>query len=60
LYIDLKTNGYLKKYSVNDYIQLLTDMKKIKINNAWHPNEITGQTSRMIKKLGFPIEEYNT
>jgi len=60
LYMDLKTNGYLNKYSVNDCIQLLTDMKKIKINNTWHPNEVTSQTSKMVKKLGIPVEEYNT
>jgi len=60
LYMDLKTHEYLNKYSVNDCIQLLTDLKKIKINNTWHPNEVTSQTSKMVKKLGIPVEEYNT
>jgi len=60
LYMDLKTNGYLSKYSVNDYIQLMTDLKKIKINNTWHPNEVTSQTLKMVRKLGVPVEEYNT
>ncbi|MDD4429460.1 MAG: transposase [Paludibacter sp.] len=60
LYMDLKTNGFLNKYSVNDYIQLMTDLKKIRINNAWHPNEVTSQTLKMVRKLGIPLEEYNT
>ena len=60
LYIELKTKGLLKKYSVNDYIQLLTDLKKLKINNTWHFNEITSQTGKLIGKLGIPMEEYNT
>jgi hypothetical protein len=60
LYIELKTKGLLKKYSVNDYIQLLTDLKKLKINNTWHFNEITSQTGKLIGKLGIPLEEYNT
>jgi hypothetical protein len=38
----------------------LTDMKKIRINNNWHLNEITSHTTKMIKKIGIPVEEYNT
>jgi transposase len=60
LYMELKTKELLSKYSVNDYIQLLTDMKKIRINNNWHLNEITSHTTKMIKKIGIPVEEYNT
>lgn len=52
LYIELKNKGLLKKYSVNDYIQALTDVKKIKINEFWYNNEITGHTSRLLDKLG--------
>ncbi|MFA5814707.1 MAG: hypothetical protein WC865_03700 [Bacteroidales bacterium] len=37
-----------------------TDLKKLKINNTWHFNEITSQTGKMIGKLGIPMEEYNT
>jgi len=45
----------LKRYSVNDYVQNLTDIKKIKINDSWYFNEITGQTQKMIERLGLSI-----
>lgn len=56
LYSELKNTGLLKKYSVNDYIQLLTDLKKIKINNTWYFNEITGNTSKLLEKIGLRYE----
>ena len=56
LYTELKTKGLLKKYSVNDYIQLLTDLKKVKINGQWYLNEITKNSSQMIEKLGISYE----
>ena len=55
LYIELKEKSLLKKISVNDYIQTLTDVKKIKINNQWHFNEFTTQTEKLISKLGIKI-----
>ena len=56
LYSELKAKGLLKLYSVNDYIQLLTDLKKISINGEWHFNEITKTASRMMQKLGVSYE----
>jgi len=60
LYIELKEKGLLKRISVNDYIQLLTDVKKICINGQWHLNEVTQSTRNLIKKTGFELDEYNT
>jgi transposase len=60
LYVELKSKGILKRYSVNDYIQLLTDLKKIRINNHWYFNEITSHAQKMIGKLGITLEECNT
>jgi transposase len=60
LYTELKTKSLLKLYSVNDYIQLLTDLKKIRINDEWYFNEITKNSSRMIEKLGLSYELYDT
>ena len=51
LYIALKEKELLKQISVNDYIQLLTDVKKIKINGNWHLNEFTHHTQKLIDKL---------
>jgi len=55
LYIELKKKNLLKRYSVNDYVQMLTDLKKIKINETWYFNEITNQSQKMIEKLGLSV-----
>jgi len=55
LHSELKSKG-LKQYSVNDYIQLLTDLKKIKINGEWHFNEITKTSGRLMEKMGVRYE----
>lgn len=56
LYTELKAKGLLKKYSVNDYVQLMSDLKKIRINGEWHFNEVTKNFSRMMEKLGLSYE----
>lgn len=55
LYIELKDKELLKRMSVNDYIQYLTDIKKIKINNQWHYNEFTNATKKLCEKLKIKI-----
>jgi transposase len=55
LYIELKNKNLLKRHSVNGYVQNLTDLKKIKINDTWHLNEITLQTQKMLEKPGLSI-----
>jgi transposase len=51
LYIELKEKGLLKQVSVNDYIQLLTDVKKVKINDKWYLNEFTNHTKKLTDTL---------
>ena len=55
LYIELKTKELIKKISVNDYVQLLTDIKKVKINNTWHANEVTNATKKLAEQVGIKI-----
>ncbi|MFT4152773.1 transposase [Parafilimonas sp.] len=55
LFIELKTKNLLKKISVNDYIQLLTDVKKVKINNTWHLNEYTAAAKKLMQALDINI-----
>lgn len=55
LYIELKEKELLKKISVNDAIQLLTDVKKIRIHNQWYLNEYTSHTQKLLGKLGITI-----
>lgn len=58
LYIELKEKQLIKKISVNDYVQTLTDIKKVKINQQWQLNEFTAATKKMVTKLGLSL--YNT
>jgi transposase len=53
LYTELKAIGLLEKYSVNDYIQLMSDIKKIRINGEWYFNEVTKNFSRLMEKQGL-------
>lgn len=55
LYIQLKEKNLLKKISVSDYVELLTDIKKVNINNTWYINEYTNQTRKMMEKLGLTL-----
>jgi transposase len=58
LYIELKEKDLIKKISVNDYIQQLTDIKKVNINQQWHLNEFTNATKKLLVSIGIDI--YNT
>ena len=55
LYIELKEKELIKKISVNDLIQILTDVKKLRINNRWYLNEYTSYTQKLIEKLAITI-----
>jgi transposase len=55
LYIELKEKKLLKSISVNDVIQLLTDVKKIRINNQYYLNEFTSHTQKVMGKLGIKM-----
>lgn len=55
IYKILKTNNYLKKYSVNDFIVHLREVKKVKINNQWTLEPITASTQAMLQKLKFSV-----
>ena len=55
LYVELKNQNLLKKISVNDYISLLTDIKKLNINGQYHLNEFTNQTKKLLSSLGLNL-----
>jgi hypothetical protein len=55
LYLELKEKMLLKKYSVNDYIYFLTDIKKININGIWYFNEVTNYTQKLVQKIRVAI-----
>jgi transposase len=55
LYLELKEKELINKISVNDYIQLLTDVKKISIHEQWHLNEYTLYTKKLLEKIGLKL-----
>lgn len=55
IYNILKTSNYLKKYSVNDFIIHLREIKKVKINNIWTLEPITASTQTMLQNLKISV-----
>lgn len=58
LYLELQNKNLTKKISVRDYINTLTNIKKVKVNDNWVLNEFTNSTEALIKKIGINL--YNT
>jgi Transposase DDE domain len=58
LYLELKNKKLNSRISVRDYINTLTNIKKVKINDKWVLNEFTNATAALVKKIGIDI--YNT
>ena len=55
LYTELKNKSLLKRYSVSDLVHMLCDLKKIKINDQWHFNEITAYSKKLYGKFGIEV-----
>ncbi len=55
IYLQLKDKKLLSKYSVNDCIQMLLDIRKVKINQTWHLAEITATVEKFLHKLELPM-----
>ncbi|MCO5248149.1 MAG: hypothetical protein M9887_04270 [Chitinophagales bacterium] len=55
LYIRLKEQGSLSKYSPNDIIELSKSIYKLKINGDWKILEITKKTHALFSLIGIDI-----
>lgn len=55
IYLELTHKKLISKISVNDYIQMLTDVKKVKVQETWILNEFTNYTKKMMAKLDVKI-----
>ncbi len=55
IYHLLVSKNILKKFSVNDLLMFLKEIKKVKINNGWHNVEITKKYQDLIKLLDISI-----
>lgn len=48
-------NKLNKMYSPADFLKILTEVRKVKINESWHNAEITRKTADLIGKIGVHI-----
>ena len=53
IYMMLKENKLISKYSPKDLLMLLEHVRKAKINNEWVTCEINANTKKLIEKLGL-------
>jgi len=55
IYKLLSEKQLLSKFSPQDILLHLAEIKKVKINESWHTAEITGKTQKLIDKLNIHI-----
>ena len=55
IYNILKDKDQLKKYSVNDFIKHLYEIKQVRINGEWIPEPQIKATEKMLKKLNISL-----
>jgi transposase len=55
IYKLLKENKLLKKYSVTDFIKLLVEIKKVRINEVWYNEPIIKRIGTLLDKLKISI-----
>lgn len=55
IYNLLKNNDQLKKYSVNDFVTHLKEIKKVRINGQWHVEPIIKASKAMLAKMKISI-----
>ena len=55
IYKLLSEKQLLSKFSPQDLLMHLAEIKKVKINDSWHTAEITNKTQKLIEKLGIHI-----
>jgi hypothetical protein len=51
IYLELQEKGLNSKYSVKDFLMLLREIRKVKINGEWHQAEITTSVEKLLNKL---------
>jgi transposase len=55
IYSLLKEKKLICKYSIRDFIEYLSDIKKVKINDQWVMETIIAEQQKMLKDLGVSI-----
>jgi transposase len=55
IYALLKEKKLIKKYSIRDFVEYLSDMKKVKINDQWVIEPIIAEQQKLLKDTGVSI-----
>lgn len=55
IYSLLKEKKLIKKYSIRDFIEYLSDIKKVKINDQWIIEPIIAEQQKLLKNIGVSI-----
>ena len=55
IYSLLKEKKLIKKYSIRDFIEYLSNIKKVKINDQWVMETITAGQQKLLKNMGLTI-----
>ncbi len=55
IYKLLKENKLLKKYAVTDFIKLLVEIKKVRINDIWYTEPIIKRIQTMLGQLKLSV-----
>jgi len=55
IYRNLVVAKLLNKYSPQDFVKFLVEIKKVRINDKWYNAEITKKTQDILMKIGLPI-----
>lgn len=55
IYSLLKKEKLISIYSIRDFIEYLSDIKKVKINNEWFLEPIIAEQKKMLQKMGLTI-----
>lgn len=55
VYNRLREYDILKKFSIDDFVQYLKYIRKVKINNTWFIGEITSKTKALLKSVKLSI-----
>ena len=55
IYSFLKSKNLLYRYSIRDFIEYLSDVKKVRINEQWILEPMIAEQQKMLKEIGIHI-----
>ncbi|HUZ58594.1 MAG TPA: hypothetical protein VMU83_07420, partial [Hanamia sp.] len=55
IYALLKERGLLSKYSIRDFINFLSDIRKVRVNNQWLLEPMIDKQKKLVESIGITI-----